>query len=227
MTLTGVCHTSKLWRHLTCRSLQLSLCFDVDIATYCNILQHIATFADTFANVLSYCNILLVLQGISRRASCTSDILGEHWRNVGTSSVSQPLLVDHDMGLWLSTWIVIIPWSWSLCYTIQYNQYKYWGLSLSITSHGNPMKSSQYFHAFADLEDPWRSVARLRLLTAACPGNWAAVPETWRLHVVGWSWWSGDPTWTNHKHQPASTNISQHQSTSIINQPASSDSSQH
>ena len=197
------------------------------IATYCNILQHIATSADTFANVLSYCNILLVLQGISRRASCTSDILGEHWRNVGTSSVSQPLLVDHDMGLWLSTWIVIIPWSWSLCYTIQYNQYTYWGVSLSITTHGNPMKSSQYFHAFADLEDPWRSVARLRLLTAACPGNWAAVSKTWRVHVVGWSWWSGDPTWTNHKHQPASTSISQHQSTSIINQPASSDSNQH
>ena len=99
------------------RSLQLSLRF-VDIATYCNILQHIATYCNILQHIATYCNILqhiatsadtfanvlavvqlLVLQGISRRASCTSDILGEHWRNVGTSSVNQPLLVDHDMGL--------------------------------------------------------------------------------------------------------------------------------
>ena len=210
MILTGACHTSKLWRHrnhFDLCSFRYALWILQHIATYCNILQHIATSADTFANVLAVVQ-LLVLQGISRRASCTSDILGEHWRNVGTSSVNQPLLVDHDMGLWLSTWIVIIPWSWSLCYTIQYNQYKYWGLSLSITTHGNPMKSSQYFHAFADVEDP--------LPGSDCSQRHVLEIEQRSQKRGGCTWWDeADEVGTNMNEPQASTSINQHQSTSI------------
>ena len=168
------------------------------IATYCNILQHIATYCNILQHIATYCNIL--------------QHIATYWYGV-----------DHDMGLWLSTWIawiVIASWSLSLCYTVQYNQYKYWGLSLSITIHGNPMKSSQYFHAFADLEDP--------LPGSDCSQRHVLEIEQRSQKRGGCTWWDeADEVGTNMNEPQASTNISQHQSASIINQPASSDSNQH